>query len=249
MSRTIAIVQPRLAKPGAKSNYTRKLGGQSLLERVVRRVTDCERLERVAVVISERSEDEAVFDLVPRDVAVFVSQKRDALGQVCDAIDHFRPDSVVCVSADHPCVDPVFVDRLVATATEQPTCDYISYSSRDGQPAIQSSLGVFAEWCRASALLRADRSATATADRDQVTRYLYSHPEIFGVRLIPVPAELDRDDLRLTVAHDEDWEHLHTIYDALGPDRFDWRGIADLLHQHPSVRERMAHLNREPVAP
>ena len=76
------------------------------------------------------------------------------------------------------------------------------------------------------------------ADREQVTRYLYSHPEIFGVRLIPVPAELDRDDLRLTVAHDEDWEHLHTIYDALGPERFDWRGIADLLHQHPSVRER-----------
>ena len=155
MSRTIAIVQPRLAKQGAKTNYLRKLGGQSLLERVVRRVTDCERLERVAVVISDSAEDEVVFDLVPRDVAVFVSQRRDELGRVCDAVDHFRPDAVVCVSADHPCVDPVFVDRLVSTAAEHPTCDYISYSSRDGQPAIQSPLGVFAEWCRASALVRA----------------------------------------------------------------------------------------------
>jgi len=248
MSRTMAIVLPRMVMLGTKSHYTRKLGGQSLLERVVRRVTDCQRLERVAVVISDRPEEEPVFDLVPRDVTVYVSRKRDPLGRACDAIEHFRPESVVCVPADQPCVDPVFVDRLVASAVEHPTCDYISYCGRDGQPAILSPLGVFAEWCRASALLRADREATATADRDNVTRYLYSHPEMFRLRLMPVPSELDRDDLRLTVAHEEDWEHLHTIYDALGPEGFDWRQIADLLHQHPSVRERMAHLNRAAAA-
>jgi spore coat polysaccharide biosynthesis protein SpsF len=245
MSRTMAVVQPRMATRGAKSHYTRKLGGQSLLERVVRRLTDCQRLERVAVVISDRPEEESVFDLVPRDVAVFVSQRRDPLARVCDAIEHFRPEAVVCVPADQPCVDQVFVDRLVSTAVENPAYDYISYSSRDGQPVILSPLGVFAEWCRTSALARADREATTAADREHITRYLYSHPETFRLRLIPVPAELDRDDLRLTVAHEEDWDHLHTIYDALGPEGFDWRRIADLLHRHPAVRERMAHLNRE----
>ena len=130
---------------------------------------------------------------MPRNVAVFVSQRHDALSRVADAIDHFRPDAVVCVPADQPCVDPVFVDRLITTAGEHPTCDYISYSSR-GQPAILSSLGVFAEWCRASALRRADREAVGAIEREEVTRYLYSHPEIFGLRLIPVPSELDRDD-------------------------------------------------------
>ncbi len=115
---------------------------------------------------------------------------------------------------------------------------------RDGQPTILSPLGVFAEWCRA-ALVQADGEATAPADREEVTRYLYSHPETFRLRLIPVPSELDRDDLRLTVEHEEDWEHLHTIYDALGPEGFEWRQIADLLHRNPDVLAYMAHLNRE----
>ena len=245
MPRTMAVVQPRMAKRGSISHYTRKLGGQTLLERVVRRVTDCQRLERVAVVISANPDQEAVFDLVPPDVAVFVSHKRDALSRLCDAMEHFRPEAVICVPADQPCIDPVFVDRLVATADEHASCDYISYSSRDGQPTILSPLGIFAEWCRATALTRANREATSAADREHATRYLYSHPEIFRLRLIPVPAELDRDDLRLTLAHEDDWEHLHTIYDALGAEGFDWRRIADLLHRHPAVRERMAHLNRE----
>jgi spore coat polysaccharide biosynthesis protein SpsF len=248
MSRTMAVVQPRLATPGSRAHYARKLGGQSLLERVVRRVTDCQRLERAAVVISDHPDEESVFDLVPRDVAVYVSRKRDALARLCDAIDHFRPEAVICVPADQPCVDPVFIDRLITTAGGHSACDYISYCSRDGLPTILSPLGVFAEWCRSTALGKADRAATAAGDRDNVTRYIYSHPEDFRLRLIPVPAELDRDDLRLTVAHEEDWERLHTIYDALGPEGFDWRRISDLLHQHPDVRERMAVLNREIAA-
>ncbi len=85
-----------------------------------------------------------------------------------------------------------------------------------------------APWCKPIA-------ATAPADREEVTRYLYSHPETFRLRLIPVPSELDRDDLRLTVEHEEDWEHLHTIYDALGHEGFEWRQIADLLHRNPDV--------------
>lgn len=243
MPRTVAVVQPRAG--GTRAHFSRKLGGQSLLERVVRRVTDCQRLDGVVVVVGASPGEEAVFDLVPRDVPVYVSRRRDRLGRVCDAINHFRAGAIVCVPADQPFVDPVFVDRLVATATEHPTCDYVSYSLRDGRPAILSHVGVFAEWCRAEALLKADSDAVQPVDREGVTRYLYSHPELFPLRLIPAPAELDRDDLRLTVDHEEDWDHLHTIYDALGPEGLDWRRIADLLHQQPAVRERMYALNRE----
>jgi spore coat polysaccharide biosynthesis protein SpsF len=241
----MAVIQPRITTHGLKPHHMRKLGGQSLLERVVRRVTDCERLERVVVVISDRPEDEMIFNLVPRDVTVYVSQRKDVLARACDAIDHFRPDAVVSVPADQPCIDTDFLDRLISTAVEHPSCDYISYGSRDGQPAVLSSLGVFAEWCRASALVRAEREATAAEDRAKITRYLYSHPEVFQLRLIPIPSELDRNDLRLTVAHEEDWEHLHTIYEALGAEDFEWRQIADLLHRNPTVLARMAHLNRE----
>lgn len=74
--------------------------------------------------------------------------------------------------------------------------------------------------------------------------FMYSRPEEFRLRLIPVPVELDHDDVRLTIEHEEDWEHAETIFEALGPDELDWQRIARLLRQQPALRERMAVLNR-----
>ena len=64
------------------------------------------------------------------------------------------------------------------------------------------------------------------------------------MRLIPIPVELDRDDVRLTIGVDEDWEHAQEILEALGPDELDWQRIANLLAAQPGMREKMANLNR-----
>jgi spore coat polysaccharide biosynthesis protein SpsF len=106
-------------------------------------------------------------------------------------------------------------------------------------------VGVFAEWCSADSLRQADREATSQADREHVTRYLYTHPEKFNLRLLPIPPELDRDDLRLTVDLEDDWEVAQTIFDALGPEQLEWQKITELLANHPRLREKMARLNRQ----
>ena len=152
---------------------------------------------------------------------------------------------MVRVRGDNLFIDPALIDRLVIVAEEHPQCDYVSYCSRDGQPAILSPVGIYAEWIRASALHKAARHAKEPDQREHVTRYIYSHPEKFAIRLIPAPAEIDRDDVRLTVDMEEDWDHVLTIFEALGPDKMDWRRIANLLDQHPALRSRMAALNRD----
>ena len=62
---------------------------------------------------------------------------------------------------------------------------------------------------------------------------------------VPIPAPLNRNDLRLQVDSNEDWEHAEAICDALGPDDLDWQGIAEFLEHQPRIRERMAMLNRD----
>ena len=185
-----------------------------------------------------------VRSLVPPDVALYLGSAADWLGLMVEAAAHYQADAVVRVRLESPFVDPVFIDRLVTDAAEHPKCDYISFGLRDGRPAVLSPLGLFAEWCRTSALQTADRQAQLPADRDEPTRYLYTHPELFQLRLLAIPPELDRDDVRLTIHHEEDWEHIQTVYEALGPDALDWRQIARLLGQQPRLRERMALLNR-----
>jgi spore coat polysaccharide biosynthesis protein SpsF len=246
MLKTLGVVQvpPASTLPGLKAN--RGFQGKTLLEWVVRRVTDCQWLDGAIVVAAEN--DGAVIEaFVPPDVPLYRSQRTDALGQLADALTSYPSESVVRVGIEQPFVDPELIDRLVTRAHQNPTCDYIGYCSRNGKPAIQSSLGMFGEYFQARALLIADREASLPEDRANVTRYLYSRPDKFLVRMIPVPAQLDRDDLRLRIESVDDWEHAQQIVDALGDEQLDWQRIAGLLAQQPDLRKRMAALNRAEV--
>ncbi len=223
------------------------MGGKSLLEWVVRRVTDCERLDGVIAVTTAAAENCCVSSLVPLDVPLFVADRKDPLRSVAAALEEYAAQTVVLVGTDFPFVDPMWIDRLVIDAEAHPGCDYVGYCCRSGLPAILSPVGMYCEWSRAQAIRDAAKKARLPADREHPTRYLYSHPEKFNIRLIPAPAQIDRDDLRLTVDHEEDWENTLAIFDALGPEHLDWQRIADLLDHQPALRERMAMLNRAAV--
>jgi spore coat polysaccharide biosynthesis protein SpsF len=244
MLRNLGVVQVYSRRPRFCANVRRRFGGRSLLEWVVRRVTDAMRLDGVIVADCEPDEGGAVHRLVPSDVPVFDGEGRDALDRFTKSLEEFPADGVVRVRGDNLFVDAALIDRLVTTAESDPDCDYVGYCSRDGRPAILSPVSVYAEWFRTSALRRANRLARDKPDREHVTRYLYSHPEQFNVRLTPAPTEIDREDVRLMVDIEEDWDHAEAIYEALGPERLDWQRIASLLDHQPALRSRMAALNR-----
>ena len=252
MATTLGIVDageyeaPRTA--ASRFLASRKFAGKSLLEWVVRRVTESQQLYRVIVVVGDSPHQLQVAELAPPDVSLFVSETKDPLARFAAAVSVHQCDAIVRVRVGNPFVDPVLIDRLVTLAKSHPDCDYISYCSSDGRPTVLSKLGVFAEWCRTETLLAADQLATDPRDRRDITRYIYSHPEQFRLRLVPVPPQLDRDDVRLTIDVEEDWDQAQIIYEALGPDSLDWQRIAGLLNDHPSIREGMARLNRAEAA-
>jgi len=250
MSTTLGVVEafppPGQALPdvGSSSLVNRRFGDKSLLEWVVRRVTDASQLSQVVVVCEDVPLGLEVEPIVPPDVAIFTSKLTDPLSRFCAATDYFSADAAVRVRVGSPFIDPVLIDRLVNSARSGSAADYVSYCSSDGRPVALSRFGVLAEWCRTAAIERADQEATDPLDRQEVTRYLCRHPELFSLRLIPVPEQLDRDDLRLGINLEEDWEHAQIIYDALGPESLEWQAIAGLLDQQPGIRAKMATLNR-----
>ncbi len=243
MLKNLGIVQTSFHLPRFRNNAARKLGGRSLLEWVIRRVTDAMRLDGV-IVVCETKDYCGLRPLVPSDVPIFFGEGNDALARFTRALEQYQAEAVVRVGGDNLFIDPALIDRLVTTAESAASCDYASYCLHDGRPAILSPVNVYAEWFRTSALRKANRAARSKLDREQVTRYIYSHPEKFHLRLIPAPAEIDREDVRLTVDLEEDWDHALAIYDALGLEWLDWRRIARLLDHQPGLRSRMAAMNR-----
>jgi spore coat polysaccharide biosynthesis protein SpsF len=211
---------------------------------LIRRATECERIDGAVVLLGGTVEDELIRAIVPADVPVFDVGCADALSQVLKAAQSQQADAIVRICADNPFVDPTLVDRLITTAAEHPQCDYIGYCLADGRPAILSPMGVYAEWCTAAAVEIANEQAISAGDRADATRFVCSHPEKFQVRLIPVPAGLDREDLRLKLDHEDDWDHAQVIFETLGADEFDWQQITGLLEAQPELRRKMAVLNQ-----
>lgn len=247
MLETLGIVQLRIphhqASRCSADLLSRRLAGRSVLEWIVRRVTDAQQLDGVIALTDDFAAHKDIIAAIPPDVPVYLSQADDGLTRAVEAVEKYPCRSVVLLSVDTPFVDPSLIDRLVITAQANPECDYIGYRQRDGRPSVMSQVGVFAEWCTGRALREAHRKAEAPADRVSATHYIYSHPEQFQLRLLSAPDALDRHDLRLRISCEEDWEHAAMIAEALGEEALEWQSVAGLLDSQPAIREQMARLN------
>lgn len=243
MMKTIGMVQACLGG-SQRARFARRFAGKTVLEWVVRRLTDCTRIDGVIVVTNDVSESALVQRLVPLDVPVFVGSQPDVLGRFTAALATFPAEGAIRVSADDLFVEPVLIDRLVRAADEDDDLDYVGYCLHDGRRAALAPVRIGAEWFRVRSLHRAARLAKDQEDRESVTQCLWSQTDRFNVRLLAAPAEIDRDDVRLAMDIEEDWETALTLFEALGPERFDLQGIAHLLDHQPALRHRMAQLNR-----
>lgn len=254
MGRVLGIVEVQPAVEGLSNKSPlagmarRRFGGKSLLEWVVRRMSDADRLDGVVVLAGDDPFSRSLVSHVPADVRVFHAAEGDPLGRFAAAVRHFQCSAAVRLSVSQPFVDPILIDRLLALVASGNSCDYASFAFADGRPVMQSKLGVFAEWCRGEAVLLANRLACRDHERTDATHFLHAHPEIFAIRLFPVPTQLDRDDVRLAIQDEEDWEHVQLILDALGPESLDWQFITALIDRQPTIRERMARRNRAEAA-
>jgi spore coat polysaccharide biosynthesis protein SpsF len=209
-------------------------------------MTEALLLEHVVVVVSGADNARRIGGWLPTDVTVFSAPSDlDPLARFAAALRKSDADACVRVTLDNPFVDPVLIDRLVAKAESYRFCDYMSYCSAGGKLALLARVGMIAEWCRSAAVIRADEIAQSQEERADACRFLQSHPELFQLRLVPVPEPLDREDLRLRLEVEEDWDHAQMILEALGPENLDYQRIASLLDSHPAMRERMAALNRQ----
>lgn len=164
MLKTLGIVQACFEQESVRGKVARRLHGKTVLEWVVRRVTDCTRLDGVIVLTNDAPENAMVRDAVPLDVPVVVGTQADALGRFVAALERYPAESAVRIRAESPFVDPGLIDRLITTAEAHPDFDYIGYRLQDGRPAILSPVGVYAEWFRSVALRRSARKATSPDD-------------------------------------------------------------------------------------
>ena len=218
--------------------------GQSMLERVVRRVQQSRLVAKVVVATSTNPADQVIADAAEElGVGVCRGNEDDVLDRFHDAADSYEADVIVRVSADSPFVDAAVTDAAIAAyLSAQPPVDYASNKLSPTFP-----LGLDVEVFSREALERTWRETTESFQRAHVTLYIYENPSRF--RLLPVTHERDLHSMRWTVDNPEDLEFARQVYKRLdGRNDFSWYDVVKIIEDEPELANINSHLRPKHVA-
>lgn len=216
-------------------------GGQRIIDILIANIKAACPGKEVVLATTSRSQDD-VLEKVARQagIACFRGDEDDVLDRFVRAAEAFGLERIIRVCSDNPFLRPdtfqVFFD-----AYDREPADYIAYGFADGRPTIKSHLGLFAEFTTADALRRAAALTQEKLYREHVTIYLYTHPQEFKVRLLPLPDELEgRFDLRFTLDTMDDFVLLQQLY-ATWYEQTDHsvHALLKLVEAHPDNRAKM----------
>ena len=209
------VVQARLDSVRLPKKSLLPLGGKPLIFRVMEAlsVLPCEAkilaCPEDCVSPFGPLAEEAGFTLVPGPI-------QDVLARYCNAIRRSGADRIIRATGDNPFV---FTDAALAINAEAMDigADYAGYS---GLP-----YGAGVESVASKALLRAEKEAAETREREHVCPYLYGHPEIFMLHRPLAPRVWQGPNLRITVDTEEDYERAQILYEHLKNMPLEYRNL------------------------
>lgn len=222
---------------------TRKLGGQTLINRMARRLSECELVDRIYIVGA------GIPASILRSGVAGVDCIDLSASHVCErlseAADASNADWVVYVPANRPFIDPMLIDRMLAKASKTSSCDYIGYRLGSGDPNALDKLGLTGEACHADALRRLRRNVDRLSDQSvgSLAAWLMNAPGAYHLNFIPVPEKLNRDDLRFAIEGEEDWDDAEVLCETMPEADSQWQVLAELVLANTGLRHSMAHRN------
>ncbi len=205
--RIICIIQARMGSSRLPGKVMKPLAGKEVLWHVWHRVRQCRLIDEIVIATSKGPADQILVDYCKRHGwNVTRGSERDVLERYHQAAVAFAADIVIRVTSDCPLIDPQILTRLIHQFDPQ-QADYMSNCF----PARSFPVGTDCEIMTFAVLERAQREATSDFDREHVTPYLYTNPDLF--RLAGLANAHDQSNVRLTLDTLKDYDLLAAIYE------------------------------------
>jgi spore coat polysaccharide biosynthesis protein SpsF len=234
--KTVAIIQARMGSTRLPGKIMMDLGGDTVLARVVRRVSRATLIEKIVVATTHNAADDTVVRECDRlGVACFRGSEDNVLDRYYRAAIENGAEAVVRITSDCPMIEPEISDSVVRGFLEKHP-DYASNTVQRTYPR-----GLDTEVMTFAALAKSWTEGTQPYERTHVTPYLYLNPQLF--QLLHVTDERDYSQYRWTVDTPEDLAFVRAVYDRLGNvDTFHWRDVLSLLDREPQLLRLNQHI-------
>jgi spore coat polysaccharide biosynthesis protein SpsF len=166
----------------------------------------------VVVATSLNPQDDIIQNICESNhVECFRGDELNVLKRFVDCADRFEFTTLVRICADNPFLDMAFMQELI-DAHLTTIADYTSFFTSELVPVIKTHYAVFCELVELKALKEVMNITSEQLYLEHVTNYIYTHPELFKLHLLPMPLFLEHTKVRLTLDGIEDWDILTDLY-------------------------------------
>lgn len=210
---------------------------RGILELLLSRLKKAGLADETIVATTENVRDDIICNIARNaGVSYFRGSESDVLDRFIQAANHYHVSKIIRICADNPFLDIPALNELIALGRDT-DMDYVSHCVSSGIPTIKTHFGFWAEYVALKALKSVSDMTDESIYHEHVTNYIYTHPDSFKVRLIPIPLALENRKIRLTIDTLDDFRMQQGIYESVYDDMRDFRieDVVDYLDRHAEL--------------
>ena len=214
-----------------------------ILDLILDKLHQVDDAKVIVATTTDTSNDALVEHLERNGELVFRGSENDVLDRFIRAAEQFEVDGIIRICSDNPFLDLEGIKTLIAQA-KQSKADYIGFRIND-LPSIKTHFGFWGEFVTLDALKKVAVSTDDLPAHEHVTIHVYSHPEKYHCEWIACPDFIQgRNDIRLTVDTQEDFENAKQVYTDLtkANHNFGLEEVVNYIDQHEEMKASMKRI-------
>jgi len=201
----------------------RRFSGMTLLEWCVRRLNESTLLDNTIVtgLPSYQPQVQAAGLCDARWMPTLESESVDRISQIANRMN---ATWIAVISPNCPFFDAALLDRLLASAWSHPDADFVTYVSLKRNDIDWNRFGLSCEVIHRRMLETSKKNKLDT--QRGLSGIMKSYPNLFQSRSVPLPDQLDQENLYFALETAQDWEHAYNYLEAVGDDS-SWQRLVE----------------------
>ncbi len=233
-TRIIAIIQARMGSSRLPGKVLMPICDQPMIAWVIKRASRSRLLDEIIVATTtDKSDDDLVKYCEENGTVTFRGSPQDVLDRYYKAALSSSANIIVRLTADCPLLDGALIDAVI-----QPVlAGQVDFCANRLPPPFKRTypIGLDVEVVTFPALEKTWSEAAQPYEREHVLPYIYTHPELFRIKVLDHDNDLGNQ--RWTVDTPKDLEFVKAVLKELGcRDDFHWQDIERVLTEKPELK-------------
>lgn len=236
----LAIVQARMGSSRLPGKVLKTVEDKALLKYQMDNLRRSKQIDKIVIATTiNKKDDEIVSFCELNDYMYYRGSELDVLSRYFNTWKYFYGDIIVRLTSDCPLIDVNVVDDIIQFYKEN-EFDYVSNTIKRTYPR-----GLDVEIFSNKSLEKAFSEAILERDREHVTPYMYTNPQLFKTGVYK--GDIDYSRHRWTVDTEEDFELISNLIMELNKRKIECNlnNLIQILNDNSEWAQINAHVEQK----